>query len=142
MVELKSVTLEDKAFWYQLDRHLAESEFYHIVELKRGSVIYSEGEQVGILRWNLFWDSIPFLTMIYLKDCEQKKGVGTQALKLWESARKSEGHHTIMTSTQVDETSQHFYRKLGFEDCGCLVLNRIPELEQPMEMFMVKEIKG
>ena len=42
----------------------------------------------------------------------------------------------LMTSTQVDESAQHFYRKIGYKDCGCLVLD-IPELEQPMEMFLI-----
>ncbi|WP_312107147.1 hypothetical protein [Lachnoclostridium sp.] len=45
----------------------------------------------------------------------------------------------IMTSTQVDESSQHFYRKLGYKDCGCLVLD-IPGFEQPLEMFMAKAL--
>ena len=45
----------------------------------------------------------------------------------------------LMTSTQVDESAQHFYRKIGYKDCGCLVLD-IPELEQPMEMFLIKQI--
>lgn len=44
-----------------------------------------------------------------------------------------------MTSTQVDETAQHFYRQIGYKDCGCLVLD-IPELEQPMEKFLIKRI--
>ena len=39
----------------------------------------------------------------------------------------------------VDEDSQHFYRKLGYKDCGCLVLN-IPGFEQPLEMFMAKAL--
>ena len=44
-----------------------------------------------------------------------------------------------MTSTQVDEEAQHFYRKLGYQDAGGLVI-RIPGYEQPMELFLVKDI--
>ncbi len=44
-----------------------------------------------------------------------------------------------MTSTQTDESAQHFYRKLGYQDAGCLVLD-IPGYKQPMEMFLVKKI--
>ncbi len=57
----------------------------------------------------------------------------------WEKQMKAKGHKAVMVSTQVDETAQHFYRKIGYKDCGCLVLD-IPELEQPMEMFLIKKI--
>ena len=52
---------------------------------------------------------------------------------------KSQGYGMIMTSTQVDEEAQHFYRKLGYKDCGGFVVD-IPGFEQPMEMFMIKGI--
>lgn len=44
-----------------------------------------------------------------------------------------------MTSTQVDENAQHFYRKLGYQDAGGLLLNS-PGFEQPMELFLVKQL--
>ena len=140
MVELKIVTYEDKDFWYTFDKHLPESEFPHIVELKRGYVVYNDGKPMGVWRWNLFWDNTPFITMIYFEESERGKGIGRQVISMWEEERRKEGFTTVMTSTQVDEMAQHFYRKMGYEDCGCLVLNRIPELEQPMEMFMIKKI--
>lgn len=40
-----------------------------------------------------------------------------------------------MTSTQADEGSQHFYRKLGYKDAGCLILDT-----QPSEIFFVKQL--
>ena len=50
-----------------------------------------------------------------------------------------QGYGVVLTSTQVDETAQHFYRKNGYKDCGSLVMN-IPDYEQPMEMFMSKSL--
>lgn len=50
---------------------------------------------------------------------------------------KAQGYGMVLTSTQVDETAQHFYRKNGYKDCGSLVMN-IPGYEQPMEMFLSK----
>lgn len=140
MINICNVTEQDKEFWFALDRHLLESEFQNIVNLKRGYVIYQDGEPVGVWRWNLLWDSIPFITMIYFKEENRCQGIGTKVMQFWEAERKKEGFHIVMTSTQVDETSQHYYRKMGFEDCGCLVLNRIPELAQPMEMFLIKQL--
>ena len=33
------------------------------------------------------------------------------------------GHGMVLVSTQSDEPAQHFYRKLGYRDCGCLPLD-------------------
>jgi hypothetical protein len=35
--------------------------------------------------------------------------------------------------------AQHFYRKLGYKDCGGFVPD-VPGYEQPMELFLVKGI--
>lgn len=55
----------------------------------------------------------------------------------WEHDLTSQGYEMFLVSTQVDENAQYFYRKLGYKDCGGLVIN-IPKYEQPMEMFMIK----
>lgn len=68
---------------------------------------------------------------------EQHKGYGKQLLKHWEEDMKAQGYGMVLTSTQVDETAQHFYRKNSYKDCGSLVMN-IPGYEQPMEMFLSK----
>lgn len=52
---------------------------------------------------------------------------------------KAQGYGMSLISTQVNEDAQHFYRKLGYKDCGGLVIN-ISGYEQPMEMFLIKAI--
>lgn len=52
---------------------------------------------------------------------------------------KSQGYKILLTSSQVDENAQHFYRKLGYKDCGGFVLD-LPEDSQPMELFLIKSI--
>ena len=69
----------------------------------------------------------------------QKKGYGKKLMEYWESEMKNQGFGLVMTSTQVDESAQHFYRKLGYKDCGGFVID-IPNYEQPMELFLIKEI--
>ena len=48
-----------------------------------------------------------------------------------------QGYKMALISTQVDEGSQHLYRKLGYIDCGGLLFNNTP-LDQPMELFFRK----
>ncbi len=53
--------------------------------------------------------------------------------------RDKQGYGMVLTSTQVDESAQHFYRKLDYQDCGGIVMN-LPGYEQPMEMFLCKAL--
>lgn len=37
---------------------------------------------------------------------------------------KQLGYGMLMTSTQVDEKAQHFYRQIGFKDSGSLLISQ------------------
>ncbi len=139
VIEIRYLRNSDKPFWYSLDQHLPEAEFENKVKTKRGYVLLEHTVPVGLLRYNLFWDSIPFCTMLYISKDHQNKGYGTMLIQRWEKDMKEQGYGMLMTSTQVDETAQHFYRKLGYQDCGGLIIN-IPAYAQPMELFLAKEL--
>lgn len=51
----------------------------------------------------MFWDSIPFCTMLYIDEAFQRKGYGQTLMSHWENEMKQKGHGMVMTSTQVDE---------------------------------------
>ncbi len=139
MAEIRYVQETDKTFWYQMDQHLPEAEFENKVRTRRGYVILKDGEPVGLLRYNLFWDNTPFCTMLYISEKFRGRGYGSQLMEYWERDMKNQGYGMLLTSTRVDESAQHFYRKSGYKDCGSLILD-IPKYAQPMEMFLVKEI--
>ena len=139
MIEIRYVQLEDKDFWYSLDKHLPEQEFISKVYGKRGYILLDDNIPVGLLRYNLFWDNTPFLTMLFVDWDYQRKGYGKKLVEYWETDMKVQGYGMVLVSTQVDEEAQHFYRKLGYKDCGGFVID-IPGYEQPMEMFMVKAV--
>ncbi len=139
MIKIRYVEMTDKPFWYQLDKHLPETEFENKVKTQRGYVLLKNDVPAGLLRYNLFWDNIPFCTMLFIDEKVQSRGYGKMLMNYWEEDMKTQGYGMLLTSTQVDETAQHFYRKLGYKDCGGLILD-IPRYIQPMEMFFVKEI--
>ena len=60
-------------------------------------------------------------------------------MEFWENEMQQLGYKMLMTSTQVDENAQHFYRKLGYQDAGGLLLS-VPDYQQPMELFFIKEV--
>ena len=129
----------DKSEWYRLDHHLPESGFEEKVKNKQGYVLTENEKVIGVLRYNLFWDNTPFCTMLYIDNAYQRKGYGRLLMEHWENDMKSKGYGMLMTSTQVDEEAQHFYRKLGYKDCGGFTVD-VPGYEQPMEMIMIKAV--
>ena len=139
MIEIRYVQAEDKVFWYSLDKHLPEKEFENKVTHKRGYILSDCGKPIGLLRYNLFWDYTPFCTLLFVDSEYQGKGYGKKLMEYWEADMKANGYGMLLTSTHVDEDAQHFYRKLGYKDCGGFVVD-IPGYEQPMELFMIKAI--
>ena len=139
MIDIRYVQLEDKKFWYRLDKHLPEQEFNQKVLQKRGYVLLENHIPIGLLRYNLFWDNTPFCTMLFIDWQHQEKGYGKKLMTYWEHDMKSQGYGMLLTSTQVDEQAQYFYRKLGYKDCGGFVID-IPQYAQPMELFFIKSI--
>ena len=126
----------DAAAWLELDRHLSEAGFLDKVRAGQALVI-TEGETVaGVLRWNLFWDLVPFCTLLYIAAPYRGQGCGRRLMAHWEAAMGAKGYETVMTSTQANENAQHFYRKLGYRDSGGFV----PGPGEPLELILIKEI--
>lgn len=113
-MKIRHVQESDRAFWFTLDRHLPEDQFDQKVRDKQGYVLLVDGAAVGLLRYTLFWDEHPFCTMLYVADAYQGKGYGKALMVFWEEEMRRLGYKMLMTSTQVDEQAQHFYRKLGY----------------------------
>lgn len=139
MFKIDYATEMDIPFWKSLDMHLPESELRRKIEQKTCYIIKDDDKSIGVMRFNLFWDLIPFLNLIHFKESYRNKGFGTQAMLFWENEMRLMGHKMVMTSTMVEETSQHFYRKLNYKDCGCLIKD-FPPFVETMEMFMMKQL--
>ncbi len=139
MEVIRYMKISDKKFWYSLDKHLPETEFENKVRNKQGYVLLENNKPIELLRYNLFWDNMPFCTMLFIEFRFQGKGYGKKLIEYWENDMKLQGYSMVLTSTQVDEDAQHFYRKLGYKDCGGLVVD-IQEYEQPMELFLIKAL--
>ncbi len=137
--EIRHAASSDWAFWSSLDHQLPQEQFIHKMEDKLCYVLTVAGEPAGILRWSLFWDTIPFCNLLYVKEEQQKKGYGRKLMEHWEAEMLGSGYDLVMTSTQADEQAQHFYRALGYKDCGGLTLP-FPGYEQPTELILAKSL--
>ena len=139
MVSIQYVREQDRAFWLQMAPRTSDVSFMQMVRDRQGYVLFDRGIPVGVMYYNLIWDKLPFLNLLSILPAYQRQGVGRAAMAHWEADMQAKGYQMVLLSTQVDETAQHFYRKLGYTDCGCLVLHHCP-LAQPMEMFFCKTI--
>lgn len=135
-IEIRYVQDSDKGFWFSLDRHFSEKEFEKKVRDRQGYVLFADNLPIGILRYNLFWDNTPFCTYLYISEKYQRNGYGKKLMNFWENEMKARNYDWLLISTQSDENAQHFYRSLGYEDCGCLIAP-----DQPMEIFLGKHLK-
>lgn len=90
---------------------------------------------IGWLRFGLFWDSIPFMNMLFIKEEYRSKGIGKKIVQCWEKEMKKKRHKFVMTSSLSNEEAQHFYRKFGYADAGSLLLPK-----ESVEIIFVKEI--
>jgi GNAT superfamily N-acetyltransferase len=93
--------------------------------VRRGRVLLAEPadapEPLGFLRWGLFWDHVPMMNLLIVVPPARGHGVGRALVTEWERACADVGHATVLTSTQADESAQHFYRRLGYREAGSLI---------------------
>ncbi len=117
------------------DAHIAEHELKNSISSRHILVSYENTEFVGWLRFNLFWDSVPFMNMLYVLSEHRGKGYGGALVEFWEKEMLKSGCKMLMTSTLSNERAQFFYRKKGYTDCGSLLLPH-----EPLEIIMLKAL--
>ena len=115
----------EKSKIMKLDRHIPPNQLEECIErqqvyvLKDGSMQNGGNSHrlknpvVGVLRYSLFWQTIPFLDLLYIDEAYRNQGFGTKMMEKWEATMKLFGYTYVMTSTQADEDAWQFYEKLG-----------------------------
>ena len=73
---------------------------------------------VGVMRYSLFWQTIPFLELLYVDEAYRGRGFGTKMMETWEKTMAQFGYKFVMTSTQANEDAWRFYEKLGYRRAG------------------------
>ena len=91
---------------------------------------------VGVLRYSLFWQSIPFLDLLYLDEGYRGNGLGKQMMDCWEKEMRAAGFSHVLLSTQEDETAKYFYEKLGYRRIGAF----LPPQQDADELMYLKEL--
>ena len=132
---IRYADIQDFAVLKEHDKHISETELRNIITAKRILVMQQGDAFIGWLRFGLFWDNTPFMNMLYILDVYRGKGFGTTLVSFWEKEMEKDGYSRVLTSTQANEQAQFFYRKLGYTECGALLLPK-----EPLEMFFIKDL--
>lgn len=115
---IRYATLNDINIILQYDTHISKNELENIINLKRVLLMFDDNRFIGWLRYNLFWDSIPFMNMLYILDEYQNKGFGKALVNYWETEMKLLNYNILLTSTVEKENAKSFYQKLGYKIIG------------------------
>lgn len=115
---IRRACLEDLEILKAWDRHISEESLKKSIENGFVYLVEADGTFTGWLRYNLFWDSIPFLNMLFVLEEYRGQGFGKALMTQWEQETRDQGFRDVMTSTSACEDAQCFYRKLGYETVG------------------------
>jgi ribosomal protein S18 acetylase RimI-like enzyme len=135
-MKIVSATESDYEYIREHDHHILDCLILSKIKGKEIYILQNEDESIiGWTRYGYFWDNIPFMNMIWIDEKYRGKGMGKQAVLFWEDVMKQKGFKLVMTSTLANEEAQHFYRKLGYRDAGCLLLEN-----EPLEILLTKTL--
>ena len=117
-MKIRHALNEDILWLCEHDKHITETILKDKVVHHEVYIAEINDKKVGWLRYNLFWDHVPFMNMIYVFEEYHRMGIGTALTKHWEKDMKTKGYKSVMTSTQSNEEAQHFFRKMGYKEIG------------------------
>lgn len=134
-MNVRIANMSDFDFLLSFDRHISKDVLENKINDCSIIVVYDDDQFVGWLRFNYFWDEHPFMNMLFVLDEYRNQGYGIKLVKYWEKLMFERGFSLCLLSTMANETSQGFYRKLGYKDIGGFVLEG-----EPMELIMSKTL--
>ncbi len=117
------------------DRHIRPEELTRVIAAGHILIAEEDGNWVGWLRYNLFWDNTPFMNLLFVLDGWRGSGIGKALVLEWEKRMLAAGFENVMTSTASEEYAQHFYEKLGYRAIGGFLLPG-----EPYELVFAKTL--
>ncbi|RXZ80390.1 N-acetyltransferase [Paenibacillaceae bacterium] len=135
-MEIELATVSDYPYILDRDKHLLERLILPKINANEIYILRNqESANIGWMRYGYFWDNTPFMNMLWIDEAYRSRGLGKQVVLFWENEMYKKGSKLVMTSTLANEEAQHFYRKLGYKDAGCLLLEN-----EPLEIILTKAI--
>ena len=136
-MEIRLAVAEDLVEICRYDSHIPVNRLEKCIESGFQWVLCDGEKLVGVLRFSLFWQTMPFLDLIYIDEAYRGCGWGSRMMIRWEENMKELGYAHCMLSTQEDETAKVFYEKLGYRRIGAF----LPPEQEADEIMYLKTLK-
>lgn len=136
MVEIRLADRKEIQKIIRYDNHIHPERMEGCIGNRQVFVLCVETEIVGVLRYSLFWQTIPFLDLLYIDEAYRGKGFGRQMMAYWEAVMQKMQCKYVMLSTQEDETAKYFYEKLGYRRIGAF----LPPEQDADELMYLKTL--
>ena len=137
-IVIRLAVAQDKKQILKYDCHIHHNKVGECVYNGLVYVLCDGAKIVGVLRYNLFWQSIPFLDLLFINEAYRGQGWGSKMMAEWEENMKYMGYPYVMLSTQEDETAKFFYEKIGYHRIGAF----LPPEQDADEIMYLKELKS
>jgi len=84
-------------------------------------VLEIENKIVGLIRYDVLWSTVPFLSLIYIEESYHGKGYSSRMLEFLKKILRDEGYIALLSSSQTDEPeAQNWHRHMGFKSNGII----------------------
>ncbi len=133
-MEIRLAEMIDKRKIMKYDRHVHHLKINECIRNRLIYVLCDGGDILGVLRFNWFWQTVPFVDLLYIDEGIRGQGWGSKMMAFWESEMKIMADY-VMLSTQEDETAKFFYEKIGYRAVGAF----LPPEQDAKEIMYVKE---
>ncbi len=118
MYSIRYAQESDKEFWFTVDKIIDEKTFERKIRDNMCYIFEHCRQKIGILRYQLFQDNIPFCNLLVIHPEYRHQGCGKALLRFWEQDMREQGYFTAMVCAKISEDIQHFYRKMGYREIG------------------------
>ncbi len=98
-MEIRLAEAKDKKQILKFDCHIHHNKVGECIHNGLVDVLCDGEKIVGMLRYNLFWQSIPFLDLIFIDEAYRGQGWGRKMMAKWENSMKAMEYPYVMLST-------------------------------------------
>lgn len=103
-------------------------------------ILAREGEEiVGILKFSYFWQTRPFIDLIFVDEKYRGKGISVLLLKFLERFLVKEKYAYLFSSSE--QKAQNWHKHMGFKEMGKLTKINLPH-DKTAEIFFSKKISN
>jgi GNAT superfamily N-acetyltransferase len=111
----------DLAKLQRLDPWPKEHVWQHKIAGGEVVVLELSSEVIGLIRYELLWTTVPFMSLIVIEEVHRNKGFSRLLLEFLKQHLREQGKIALLSSSQTDEpVPQNWHRHMGFKSNGII----------------------